>query len=119
MELAHVIVSMLDSKPSKVQCKTCRGTHKYKTAASLTRVTKTRSPRATKTVIKVSEIWEQKLAKKSKEDVAPYKANAKFIMGDVLQHPTFGVGIVEEVRGTTKVLVLFREGEKLLVHSIA
>lgn len=119
MELAHVIVSMVDGKPSKVQCKTCRGTHKYKTAASLTGVTKTRSPRAVKTVIKVSEIWEQKLAKKNKEDVAPYKANSTFTMGDVVQHPTFGLGIVEELRGTTKVLILFREGEKLLVHALA
>lgn len=117
MELAHVIVSMLDGKPAKVQCKTCKGTHRYKTSGNATPVRRSGTS-APKTVVRVAEIWEQKMSQKHKEDLIPYKANQRFAVGQVVQHPNFGVGIVEEVRSPTKMMVLFREGEKILVHGI-
>lgn len=117
MDLAHVTVSMLDGKPSKVQCKTCKGTHKYKLGSGSTssgpRKTRTAAP---KTVIRAAELWEQKLSQKT-GDAAPYQTSRKFAAGEVLNHPNFGMGIVEEIRGN-KVLVLFREGEKILVHGM-
>ena len=116
MELAHVIVSMLDGKPSKVECKTCRGTHRYKLGGTTgPRTTRTSAP---KSVVRASELWEQKMAQKTKADVSPYKANQRFNAGDVIQHPNFGVGIVEAVRSPTKIAVFFRDGEKLLVHAV-
>jgi hypothetical protein len=116
MDLAHVIVSMVDGKPSKVECKTCRSVHRYKLGGTAT-PRKTRTT-ATKTVVRASEVWEQKLAQKTKAEIAPYKTNPSFGKGDVIQHPSFGVGIVEEVRSTNKIAVFFRDGEKLLVHGI-
>jgi hypothetical protein len=116
MELAHVVVSMVDGKPSKVQCKTCRGTHRYKTSGSSAPVK--RSTAAPKTTIRASELWEQKMSKKHAEDVIPYQTTRLFAAGNVVKHPTFGLGIVEEVRPPTKVLVFFREGEKVLVHGL-
>jgi hypothetical protein len=120
MELAHVIVSMLDGKPSKVQCKTCKGVHKYKTSGNAVPVRRTPGTRTTvpKQVIRVAEVWEQKISAKSKADVADYKTSRKFAVGEVVQHPNFGLGIVEEVRTPTKMAVLFREGEKILVHGL-
>jgi hypothetical protein len=110
---------MLDGKPSKVQCKTCRGEHRYKTSGSPAPARKT-GTRTTvpKTVIRAAELWEQKMSQKHKEDAHPYQANRKFAAGDVVQHPSFGFGIVEEIRSPTKISVLFRDGEKLLVHAI-
>jgi len=121
IELAHVIVSMLDGKPSKVQCKTCRGTHKYKILGGVTVPSKpgTRRASAPKTVIRASELWEQKMSTKAKEDILPYKTSESFKKGEVVQHPTFGVGIVEEVRSSNKVAVFFRDGEKLLAHGLS
>jgi hypothetical protein len=119
MELAHVIVSMVDGKPSKVQCKTCKGFHKYKTSGNSTPVKRTGTRTAApKQVIRVAEVWEQKMSQKSKADVTSYATNRKFAVGEVVQHPNFGLGIVEEVRTATKMAVLFREGEKILVHGL-
>lgn len=119
MELAHVVVSMLDGKPSKVQCKTCKGTHRYKTSGNATPVRRTGTRvAAPKTVVRVAELWEQKMAQKHKEDAFPYQTTRKFSLGEVVQHPSFGMGIVEEVRAPNKITVLFREGEKTLVHSV-
>jgi hypothetical protein len=120
MELAHVIVSMLDGKPAKVQCKTCKGTHKYKLTGNSVPVRKTGTrSAATKTVIRAADLWEQRMAKKTEADMNPYKPTHKFGLGDVVQHPSFGLGIVEELRPPTKIVVLFRDGEKILVHSLS
>ncbi|MBY0369103.1 hypothetical protein K2X33_00355 [bacterium] len=119
IELAHVIVSMVDGKPSKVQCKTCRGTHRYKILGGVSVPSGPRQRKtAPKTVIRASELWEQKMATKAKDDIVAYKANQSFKKGDVLQHPTFGLGVVEEVRSPTKVAIFFRDGEKLLAHGL-
>ena len=48
-----------------------------------------------------------------------YRVTEKFNQGDLVQHPKFGVGIVEEVRRGGKILVLFRLGEKVMVHEMA
>ncbi len=120
MELAHVIVSMLDGKPSKVQCKTCKGVHKYKLTGNAVPIRKTGTSRssAPKQVIRVAELWEQKMSKKTSADSFPYQATHTFLVGQVVQHPTFGLGLVEEMRSPTKMAVLFRDGEKILVHAM-
>lgn len=119
MDLAHVIVSMVDGKPSKVECKTCRSTHRFKaTGGPIGGPPRTRNT-APKTVIRAAELWEQKLAKKTEADAAPYQTTRRFNTGDVVKHPNFGMGIVEEIRSPTKIAVLFRDGEKILVHGMS
>lgn len=123
MDLAHVIVSMVDTKPIKVICKTCRGTHNYKKGAPgtpLLRSSRPSKPRkaAEKTYVKVADMWEQKLADKKAAPMRPYSIQESFAVGDVIQHPNFGVGLVEQVRLNGKMTVLFREAEKILVHGM-
>lgn len=123
MELAHVIVSMIENKPARVQCKTCKGQHNYKRSGgtAMPRASRSASPRKTtvpKSVIKVAELWEQKMSSKKLAPTIPYTVKTKFAVGDVLQHPNFGVGIVEEVRSNGKMAVLFREDQKVLVHGM-
>ena len=61
MELAHVIVSMLDGHPAKVMCKTCHSPHKYKSLSSLRPPPRTaRQPRLVKSTITVAKFWEDK-----------------------------------------------------------
>lgn len=125
MELAHVIVSMIDTRPAKVQCKTCKGQHNFKRGAT----TASRSSPASripgmakkpveKATVRVAEVWEKKMSEKKLAPMVPYNVKAKFAVGDVIQHPNFGVGIVEEVKTNGKMAVLFREEEKILVHGL-
>lgn len=119
MELAHVVVSMVSSRPAKVICKTCRSQHNYKrgTAATVAPLSP-RAPRERKTIARVAEVWEQKIAE-NKSPVRPYSVQSLFAQGDVLQHPSFGLGIVEEVRSNGKITVLFRQDQKVLIHGMA
>lgn len=44
----------------------------------------------------------------------PYVMDGVFVEGDVLEHPVFGLGVVQEIIEAGKVQVLFREGCKRL-----
>ncbi len=119
MELSHVVVSMVDARPVRVLCKTCKGEHNFKLAnpiASSTR--KTRAKSTPKVVMKASALWEQRLAERHSADLVPYQTVKSFKKDDVLQHPSFGVEIDEEVKRGGKILVLFREGQQILIHEM-
>lgn len=118
IELAHVIVSMVDLTPVQVICKTCKGQHKYRKAPgdkpASTRKKSTAA--APKTKMKVADLWQQKIGEKHSDGAVGYRIDQLFAAGDVLKHPTFGVGFVEEVRSGGKILVLFQDTERTLIH---
>ena len=121
MDLAHVIVAMIKHRPARVICKTCKSQHNYKLGTQTDLIRSTKAPRAKKTAaqktyMKVSDMWEQKMAEAKGQPVA-YKVTGIFSKGDVIQHPSFGMGLVEEVKGS-KISVLFRGDEKTLVHGM-
>lgn len=121
IELAHVIVSMVDGQPAKVICKTCKSEHKFRKAPG-TASTKTKSPRLSKPststqVVRAAEYWEKKM-REAKKVGRPYAVSDTFQVGDVVEHTKFGPGIVETVVSPSKVTVFFRDGEKILVHGM-
>lgn len=121
MDLAHVVVAMMGSQVLKVLCKTCKSQHNHRkgTGIPTARVSSTRTPGAAKpraSAGKSSSRWEERLAETRGKDPVGYDARKAFGQGDVLNHPNFGVGVIEEVKANGKILVLFREGEKVLIH---
>ena len=118
MELAHVIVSMIGGRPAKVVCKTCKSQHNYKGAlsASVKRPTTSR-PRVERTTVRAADYWEKKMSD-TKAPTRPYSVKESYKVGEVIQHAQFGVGIVEEVKINGKIVVLFRNGDKVLVHGL-
>jgi len=122
MELAHVIVSMVGSRPAKVICKTCKGQHNFKSVGAIVpRASRPKGPRKTpaeRAVVKVAEVWEKKMGENKSSPMIPYTVKSVFKQGDVIQHPSFGVGFVEEVRKGGKIAVMFKEAERVLVHGI-
>ncbi len=119
IDLAHVIVSMMKGRPSRVICKTCKSQHNYKLGTASFVRTGVARPRKTveRTVVKLSEHWEKKLEEKKSQQTRPYKPQETFLAGEVIQHPKFGLGIVEEVKRGGKIAVLFRDDELVLIHS--
>jgi hypothetical protein len=122
MELAHVIVAMMGSQPARVQCKTCRGEHNFKRKAAeksgLAKVRASMKPAAaSKSELRASEFWEKRLSETTGTPT-PYSVKSLFEKGTAIQHPTFGLGVVEEVKREGKIVVTFRVGEKTLVHGM-
>lgn len=116
--LAHTVVAMVDGTIEKVECKTCSGKHKYRP-----NIPKSRQKKASTTKKKVTRrrkkdpavIWEEALEGKDMSQSQTYAMDAEFAAEQVLDHPTFGIGLITEVRAEGKMEVLFKDGPKLLV----
>lgn len=130
LALAHVIIAMNGTKVAKVECKTCRGVHAYRRDPATPAASSTTSKRASSGTTKGTT------KRGSKNNIGPsdydkvlkgqdlsraqrYKASAAFSEGDVLDHITFGFGMVTRLLADSKIEVIFPAGMKVLVHSRA
>src|SRR3989442_2408664 len=59
--------------------------------------------------------WEALLAGKDLSRARKYSAKETYAAEEVIQHPSFGIGLVQEVRGD-KIQVAFKADVKTLVH---
>lgn len=122
--LAHIIVTMKDSKtPDKTLCKTCKSTHSYKAPGatkkktSISTVIKTaKAKNHTKTSESVNELW-TKAVNKTTLSSKSYTIKGNFLSGDLIEHPTFGTGIVEKLIDSNKIEVLFKDEYRTLIHN--
>jgi hypothetical protein len=114
MSLGHTILAMVGTKPVRVRCNTCQGEHNYRGAEG-TPAKKRWEPAAEKTRKPAVTSWEALLAQKDISRARKYSAKEKFAVDEVVAHPTFGIGLVQEVRGD-KIQVAFKADVKTLVH---
>jgi hypothetical protein len=118
LTLAHTVIAMVGDKPAKVKCNTCKGEHKYRPLAvvatgSVAKKKASRPPREKK----VEATFEELLAAHKRPPV-PYSLKRRFVVDDVVDHPTFGLGFVSAVR-IDKIDVTFRAEPRVLVHGRA
>ncbi len=106
--LAHTVIAMVGAVPVKVECNTCRAVHRFRGASTLPR--RPAAPR-----VKVTQSFDELLAAHPVEP-RRYLPSGTFAEGDVLDHASFGRGLVTAVRAPGKVEVTFRTGVKTLVH---
>jgi len=131
LDLMHTVVAMLDGKPRRVRCLTCGGDHLYRMPASL------KAAKAAERK-KAAASKKSKAAKKAKsggrgeipdfetlaggkriDNPRPYAMTERFVGGEIIQHPVFGVGVVAVVRGQDKIDVAFQGGPRTLLHNRA
>lgn len=122
MELAHVIIAMDGVRPAMVQCKTCQSKHKYRgdvgKPKKKTPVRKTPGTRRT-TTTKATPIqnFDVVMSNRDISQSRPYRASEAFGPEDVLDHKTFGLGVVTKELSGNKIEVCFQAGNKILVHN--
>ena len=119
----HTIVAMVDLQPVRVKCNTCDGEHNYKNP-SLTKKTKTpttavkKTARVTKSKTDPREAerreWEKLSLKMDSSNAVDYEMDGQYHVDSLLKHPVFGIGVVQQICGSRKILVLFQDGNKLL-----
>src|SRR6266540_1275137 len=118
----HTIVAMVGKVVVRVQCNTCGGAHNYhapkEEKAATSRVARTPSPggagRAKKDPAASARAqWQEIAQAKDMTAGISYDINRKYRLNDLVQHPTFGPGIVMAVKGN-KMDILFQDGVKLL-----
>lgn len=118
----HVVESIKDGKPTKVLCKSCTASHRYRKpvvegAAKPKKAKKAAVKKPTKT--KEQRKWSRVLAKVDAENPVEYAMTSTYDANDVIEHSKFGLGVVVDVVDTSKVSVVFEEGEKTLVQNRA
>ena len=124
--LAHIIVTMKDTKTAdKVQCKTCKATHAFKdpssskTKTSVNKVIKTAKAKSRtgsrKSTETVAELWTKAIGRNT-TGTKSYTIKGSFITGDIIDHPTFGQGVVEKLIDDNKIEVLFQDDYRTLMH---
>lgn len=118
--LGHTILAMVGSRAARVRCNTCQGEHNYKASAGEPRRTawEPKADRERRLAKPVVTSWEALLAKKDLTRARRYSSRERFERDEVLDHPVFGVGLVQEVHGD-KMKVAFKADTKLLVHGKA
>ncbi|MCI0337263.1 MAG: hypothetical protein L0226_06785 [Acidobacteria bacterium] len=108
-EIREHVIAALNVKGGieRVQCRTCHSNHLYRE-----RQTKTASSR-------VASRTNKKDSHHSDEGTGPsrtYSMQERFAVGDRLEHPKFGLGVVVEVRAG-KIDVKFGREVKTLIHA--
>jgi hypothetical protein len=121
LNLAHMIVTMKDTiTPYKVECKTCRSTHIFRSSAPKSTSSSTSKSSVKTKSVKVTSVhqeWEQMMKSHEKNPVIPYKMSTTFQLGDVMSHPTFGDGVVQGKFSNEKIEVIFASDIKTLIHA--
>lgn len=127
MLLGHTIVAMVGDRIAKVRCNTCQGQHAFRPHPPGTRSAASgRSggegrirPAARRGSEEKAEVrpFEDLFAGRDASEAKPYAPRERFEAGDILAHPTFGLGLVRAARHD-KIDVVFKLGEKTLIHGL-
>ncbi len=122
-ERKHTIVAMVDGSIAKVQCDTCQGVHKYRTAATTapkTRTAKagtgTRKTKAAKLQAEAEQMhkeWESLTAGSGRKPVS-YSMTVELAENTLVDHSVFGMGVVRKTIFPDKAEILFQGGMKTL-----
>lgn len=116
----HVVVAKVGEQIVKVQCKQCSGYHRYRSPHGAPVEKKLpaaiRPPRETKPPVERFEkpAVPADLTRPSR----PYRASELFEVGDRIDHPSFGQGVVE-LSEPGKITVFFGAGRRVLVQAKA
>lgn len=126
LNLAHTIIAMVGPKVVKVKCNTCDSEHMYRGTQPLVKATSFAAPKKSATgttartpraaTVKMS--WEDQFAGKDLARAKKYSPRETFVVDDIVDHPTFGIGLVIAVR-VDKVDISFKADTKTLVHGKA
>ena len=121
LNLAHTIIAMVGPKVVKVKCNTCGNDHQYRGEQPLVKAQSFANPKkrassssAPKTP-KVVLAWEDQFKGKDLTRAKKFSIKDTYVLDDVIDHPTFGLGLVVAVRGD-KVDVSFKTEQKTLAH---
>ncbi|MCK5231373.1 MAG: hypothetical protein KAR13_13960 [Desulfobulbaceae bacterium] len=118
----HTIIAMVEEKIAKVQCNVCGGKHNYRPAKPIK--TKKKSNSAKKATAKTKTSRSLKTAAdnytkmmngRNLDEAMPYAMTAIFSKDDLVNHPTFGLGLVTAAIPPNKIELTFNEGPKIFI----
>ena len=107
----HIIIELVEEVPAKVQCSACSREHKYRPP------TEAKKPGVRKAVQAKDagrKEWQALRTEMDTAKAATYSMTGAFKIKTLIQHPTFGLGLVQRAVGPQKIEVLFEDGTKTM-----
>lgn len=107
----HLVITLTEEGPDEVQCSSCSRQHKFRppTAAKKPAVRRTVNPKDTE-----RKEWEVLRPNMNSEKATDYSMTDAYKVKALINHPLFGLGLVQRVVGSQKVEVLFEDGKKTM-----
>ena len=123
----HVVVAMKGDVPAKVECLSCHKQHMFKAGPPGTKVAKpagtkvraksgTRPAAGSVQAVSGPNPLDTILATRGTGSARSYSPAERYAVGDLLSHPSFGMGAVTATPSPGKMSVLFRDTTRLLLH---
>lgn len=113
--LDHTIMAMDGEAIAKVRCKTCGGSHKFRSPLDVQKVRKPRAKKGAGEEATAELVWAAGLAE-AKGRERDYNMAVKYRVGDVVNHQTFGKGVVVKLYAN-KCDMLFKDRERLMAST--
>jgi hypothetical protein len=124
----HNIVAMVGAVPARVECRSCHKQHNYKAAPPGTARKKAaeggaepKRPRAKAAPKEARAVagehpLDALLQVRPASEARTYVPSERYVVGDLLSHPSFGLGAVSALPAPGKIEVIFRDASRLLLH---
>jgi len=114
LELNHRIIRVEAGRPKRVLCLTCNTERSYRaTPPATTSAAKTRSKRPSSRTAGPEAEWLARLSQRHK-DPKVYDMDRAYLLDDILEHRSFGMGLVVKLIPSDKMQVFFQDGLKTL-----
>ena len=117
--LAHTVEAMVGTKVTRVHCNTCGAQHAYRPHAPGTKTTTRQRPATSATrraAPPAANNYQALIAGRDATKARRYATSDRYRRNDVIQHPSFGLGVVVLEKEGNKVDVLFPDGSRTLMH---
>jgi hypothetical protein len=111
----HTIMVMEEETIGKVRCKNCGSSHKYRNPLVAHKVWRAGRKKAGGEEATAEIVWEAGIAG-AKGKARDYSMAAKYRVGDIVDHQTFGKGIVTKLYAN-KCDMLFKDRERLMAST--
>jgi hypothetical protein len=112
-EVWHVIVAIAGGEIARVECKQCGRAHRYRKVGGRAAPAGTAKRHRKANAKPPAPLVEVDLSRPLKI----YRSTDCYSLGDRIDHPRFGAGVVDRVAGPEKIQVFFPDGHRVLVHA--
>jgi len=107
----HLIISLAEETPATVQCKICNYQHNFRPPVD---VKKTAARKAIQHKDAECKEWERLRPGMNSAKATDYSMTSVYKVKALINHPTFGLGLVQRQIGSQKVEILFEDGKKTM-----
>ncbi len=117
MAMGHVIVSLgKNGSVGRCECLTCKAVHAYRDPDKPVKASSAGKRADAKAGVSAEAAWANAVSK-AKGSAKSYAMSSEFSQGDLIEHPLFGKGVVEEIVDQHKIKAIFNTSSKLLVQN--